>query len=91
MANLWRTVGDVQATWESVMDNIHANDKMAPVVNGGQPRKHGQGNFNDADMLEVHQRLGPRRPHTTAHHRAAPPPPTLPLLHTRRWATSASP
>ena len=53
VANLWRTVGDVQATWASVMANIHANDKMAPVVNGGQGTRNGQGNFNDADMLEV--------------------------------------
>ena len=51
VANTWRTVGDVQATWGSVMANIHANDKMASVVNNGQAVKNGQGNFNDADML----------------------------------------
>ena len=35
VANTWRTVGDVQATWASVMSNIHANDKMEAAVNGG--------------------------------------------------------
>ncbi len=31
--------------WESVMSNIHANDKMAAVAKPG--------NFNDPDMLQV--------------------------------------
>jgi alpha-galactosidase len=35
------------------MGNIHSNNAMAPVVNGGQGAKNGQGNFNDADMLEI--------------------------------------
>jgi alpha-galactosidase len=53
VANTWRTVGDVQATWSSVLSNIHNNNKMASVVNNGQAVVNGQGNFNDADMLEV--------------------------------------
>jgi hypothetical protein len=53
VANTWRTVGDVQSTWSSVMGNIHANNKMASVVNNGQAVANGQGNFNDADMLEI--------------------------------------
>lgn len=38
VANTWRTVGDVQAVWSSVMANIHENNKMASVVNNGQVR-----------------------------------------------------
>lgn len=53
VANTWRTVGDVQSTWSSVMGNIHANNKMASVVNNAQAAANGQGNFNDADMLEI--------------------------------------
>jgi len=53
VANTWRTQGDVQATWSSVMSVIHKNDKLAAIVNRGQGAANGQGNFNDADMLEV--------------------------------------
>jgi len=53
VANTWRTQGDVQATWSSVMGVIHANDRLAPIVNRKQGAANGQGNFNDADMLEV--------------------------------------
>ena len=49
VANLWRTTGDVQATWASVMSNIHNNDKMASVVNKASVTMA----FNDPDMLQV--------------------------------------
>jgi len=52
-ADLWRTTGDVQVYWQSVLDNIRQNNKMAPVVNRGQGKRNGHGNFNDPDMLEV--------------------------------------
>ena len=45
VANLWRTTGDVQATWQSVMGNIHAQNNMAAVARPGH--------FNDPDMLEI--------------------------------------
>eukprot|EP00656_Telonema_subtile_P039805 TRINITY_DN44889_c0_g2_i1.p1 TRINITY_DN44889_c0_g2~~TRINITY_DN44889_c0_g2_i1.p1 ORF type:complete len:327 (+),score=91.75 TRINITY_DN44889_c0_g2_i1:704-1684(+) len=45
VANLWRTTGDVQATWASVMSNIHAQNDMAGVARPGA--------FNDPDMLQV--------------------------------------
>ena len=44
-ANLWRTTSDVQASWESVRNNILANNKMAAVAKPGH--------FNDPDMLQV--------------------------------------
>lgn len=45
LANLWRTGGDVQNFWGSIMSNIHKNDKMADVARPGH--------FNDPDMLQV--------------------------------------
>jgi alpha-galactosidase len=45
VANLWRTGGDVQNYWGSVMSNIHKNDIMADVATPGH--------FNDPDMLQV--------------------------------------
>jgi alpha-galactosidase len=50
-ANLWRTGNDVQAYFDSIMLNIHQNNRMASVVNQGIKNEHG--NFNDPDMLEV--------------------------------------
>lgn len=47
LMNSWRTTADVKATFESVMANIHANDKYAPLA--------GPGHFNDADMLQCGQ------------------------------------
>lgn len=32
VANLWRTTGDVQNTWASVMGNIHSQNEMASVA-----------------------------------------------------------
>ena len=45
VANLWRTGGDVQNYWGSIMHNAHANDKMQDIAFPGH--------FNDADMLQV--------------------------------------
>eukprot|EP00041_Stephanoeca_diplocostata_P036427 m.1331336 g.1331336 ORF g.1331336 m.1331336 type:complete len:916 (+) comp24863_c1_seq1:65-2812(+) len=45
VANLWRTTGDIQNTWASVMGNIHSQNDMAPVARPGA--------FNDPDMLQV--------------------------------------
>ena len=42
VANLWRTTGDVQNTWASVMGNIHSQNDMADVARPGA--------FNDPDM-----------------------------------------
>ena len=36
LANLWRTGGDIQATWPSMLENIHANDKMAAIARPGK-------------------------------------------------------
>lgn len=66
VANTWRTQGDVQATWASVMEVIHANDAMALVVNRKQATRNRQGNFNDADMLEVGN-VGLTRQEQTSH------------------------
>ena len=41
-ANLWRTVGDVQNTWSSIMSNIHKNNEMAEVARVGH--------YNDAEL-----------------------------------------
>ena len=35
VANLWRTTGDVQNTWASVMGNIHSQNDMASVAQPG--------------------------------------------------------
>eukprot|EP00040_Diaphanoeca_grandis_P027821 m.159215 g.159215 ORF g.159215 m.159215 type:complete len:969 (-) comp31127_c1_seq1:249-3155(-) len=45
VANLWRTGGDVQNYWASIMSNIHKNDIMRNVAVPGH--------FNDPDMLQV--------------------------------------
>eukprot|EP00750_Incisomonas_marina_P011167 INCI16350.5.p1 GENE.INCI16350.5~~INCI16350.5.p1 ORF type:complete len:812 (+),score=130.53 INCI16350.5:666-3101(+) len=47
VANLWRTTSDVQATWESVMGNIHSQEPMYPIAG------HGKAAFNDPDMLQI--------------------------------------
>ena len=51
--NSWRTGGDVQAYFDSIMSNIHRNNEMAQVVNQGQAQRNARGNFNDPDMLEI--------------------------------------
>ena len=43
VANLWRTTGDVQATFDSCMGNLHSQDNMAPVARTGH--------YNDPDMV----------------------------------------
>ena len=45
VANLWRTTGDVQNTWQSVMGNVHSQVGMASVAKPGH--------FNDPDMLQA--------------------------------------
>lgn len=45
--DVWRTGGDIQARWSSIMANLDANALMAPVQNGNP------GHFNDPDMLQV--------------------------------------
>jgi alpha-galactosidase len=43
--NLWRTTGDIQATWTSITSNIDTNSSLAQYA--------GPGRWNDPDMLEV--------------------------------------
>ena len=55
-ADGWRTTGDIQATWGSIMNNLDHNNEMAPVN-----QKH-PGHYNDPDMLQVPgTRLRPNR------------------------------
>lgn len=44
-SNLWRTGGDLEATWGSIMKNL---DKTAPLYSLAGP-----GHWNDPDMLQV--------------------------------------
>ncbi len=44
-AQLWRTSGDIEATWSSLLNQIDAAVPLAPYARPGA--------FNDADMLEV--------------------------------------
>jgi alpha-galactosidase len=44
-ANMWRTTGDISATFPSMLANFHANVQLAPYA--------GPGGWNDPDMLEV--------------------------------------
>jgi alpha-galactosidase len=46
-ADIWRTTGDIQATWGSIMNNLDVNNAMAPV-NHAHPF-----HYNDPDMLQV--------------------------------------
>jgi hypothetical protein len=52
LANLWRTCGDIQATFASVMGNVAENTKMAMWA-GPSGGPLGGGHWNDADMLQV--------------------------------------
>jgi len=52
LANLWRTCGDIQATFASVMGNVAENTKMAKFA-GPTGGPLGGGHWNDADMLQV--------------------------------------
>jgi len=52
LANLWRTCGDIQATFASVMNNVAENTKMAALA-GPTGGPLGGGHWNDADMLQV--------------------------------------
>jgi alpha-galactosidase len=44
-ANLWRTTDDIQATWSSVMSNIHTQEPMYTIARPGH--------FNDPDILQI--------------------------------------
>ena len=43
--NLWRTTGDINDSWDSMVDNIHKQVKTASYA--------GPGHWNDPDMLEI--------------------------------------
>ena len=45
VGNLWRTTGDIEDKWTSMLDNMD--------VNGQYPHAAGPGHWNDPDMLEV--------------------------------------
>lgn len=44
-AQLWRTTGDLQLYWQSIMSNLDGNEAMAPIS--------GPSRFNDPDMLII--------------------------------------
>lgn len=46
-ANLWRTTGDIQATWSSMTSNLDLNNEMAPYADPAS------GYYNDPDLLLV--------------------------------------
>eukprot|EP00038_Savillea_parva_P027673 m.60896 g.60896 ORF g.60896 m.60896 type:complete len:942 (-) comp7987_c0_seq1:114-2939(-) len=52
LANLWRTGGDIQATFQSVLGNAASNTRMAAKA-GPTGGPLGGGHWNDADMLQV--------------------------------------
>lgn len=52
LANLWRTGGDIQAYFGSVMSNAEHNTRMAEHA-GPSGGPLGGGHWNDADMLQV--------------------------------------
>ena len=52
LANLWRTGGDIQAYFGSVLKNAAGNTKMAAVAGPTGGPLNG-GHWNDADMLQV--------------------------------------
>lgn len=52
LANLWRTGGDIQATFKSVLNNVRENTLMASCA-GPSGGPLGGGRWNDPDMLQV--------------------------------------
>jgi alpha-galactosidase len=50
LANSWRTSGDAQATWASVMVNVDATEPLYPLAGPTGPIG---GHWNDADLLEA--------------------------------------
>eukprot|EP00051_Salpingoeca_urceolata_P033164 m.19286 g.19286 ORF g.19286 m.19286 type:complete len:914 (-) comp5913_c0_seq1:132-2873(-) len=50
LANAWRTGGDIQANWGSVMTNLDRTEPLYPLAGPDGP--YG-GHWNDADMLQV--------------------------------------
>jgi hypothetical protein len=83
LANLWRTCGDIQATFASVMGNVAQNTKMAKWA-GPTGGPLGGGHWNDADMVSV--TLVPPQPPATSH---AHPTPSPSALSSFKWVTSA--
>jgi len=45
VGHLWRTHGDIQPSWQGLLDILDATTKLAPYA--------GQGGYNDADMLWI--------------------------------------
>lgn len=45
VGNLWRTTGDIQGTFASILQNLDGNNEMASIAKPG--------NYNDPDMLQV--------------------------------------
>lgn len=45
IGNLWRTTGDIDTTWTSMLSNLEVNSQYSAVA--------GPGHWNDPDMLEV--------------------------------------
>eukprot|EP01052_Picozoa_sp_SAG31_P035531 SAG31_NODE_4302_length_3371_cov_3.994193_3_plen_69_part_00 len=43
IANCWRTTGDIDNTWQSIIERAVANDRFADAARPGA--------FNDPDML----------------------------------------
>lgn len=70
LANLWRTGGDIQATWASVLGNVKRQDHMAPLATIG----HVNGMFCSSTQT-LDKDAPPHRSHI-------PPPPSL-LLRSR--------
>eukprot|EP01062_Namystynia_karyoxenos_P040648 TRINITY_DN2961_c0_g2_i1.p1 TRINITY_DN2961_c0_g2~~TRINITY_DN2961_c0_g2_i1.p1 ORF type:complete len:910 (+),score=243.65 TRINITY_DN2961_c0_g2_i1:97-2730(+) len=50
LSNSWRTGGDIQANWASVMSNLDQTEPLYPLAGPDGP--YG-GHWNDADMLQV--------------------------------------
>lgn len=66
LANTWRTGGDIQATFASVLANLEATNRMA-TWQGPTGGPLGGGRFNDADMLQVGAFRKPAPAHTGIH------------------------
>jgi alpha-galactosidase len=51
IANMWRTTGDIDNNWASILSKVYFNDQLAA--------KAAPGGFNDPDMLETGNLWGP--------------------------------
>eukprot|EP00490_Sorites_sp_Unknown_P028403 CAMPEP_0114657466 /NCGR_PEP_ID=MMETSP0191-20121206/13979_1 /TAXON_ID=126664 /ORGANISM="Sorites sp." /LENGTH=133 /DNA_ID=CAMNT_0001876923 /DNA_START=296 /DNA_END=694 /DNA_ORIENTATION=+ len=52
LGNIWRVSGDVQATFQSVLSNADASEKLGALYGPTGGLSNG-GRYNDADMLEI--------------------------------------